>query len=245
MITTVINLINRSTLITDADLFTITGAINLVLPTFCTSWNISLPKCQFIAKGKTIPPGLTNVYVMDTPDVSGAFGYHLELNDLAVARVFVKVILDNGGGIMTGKRSPVSVSQVISHEIFELLADPLCNSWWNTPDYSKFYAWEVCDPVQGNRITVFSNKTSVTISDWILPAWSDPQNTKGPFNYTKTLKGPFQVAPNGYVISCTSGDVSYVFGNTIPEWLKNSRISANRVSLRLSVPSTSSDDTAS
>ena len=230
---TLINIINGSTLVSDADLTTITAAMNLILPTFCTSWNINLPKCQFIGKGKPVPSGQTNVYILDNPDVAGAFGYHDEINSKSIGRVFVKVILSNGGGVMSGKSSPVSVSQVISHEIFELLIDPICNSWWNSPDYSSFYAAEVCDPVQGNRTNIFANKTTVAISDWILPAWTDPQNKTGPYNYTRSLKTPFQVDKNGYLIVCTAGAVNYIFGETVPQWLKDAKMKANRLGNRI------------
>ena len=229
----VIYLINKSTLITDSDLAIIGSAINITLPTFCGSWNLVAPKCKMIGKGKPTPAGHTNVYIMDAPDLSGAFSYYDEVDNKPIGKVFVKLILDNGGGIMVGKAASISVSQVISNEVFGLLGDVLCNSWWISPNYSTFYAFEVCDPVQSNRIKVFTNNTTVSISDWILPAWSDPQNKKGPFNYTNTLKAPFQVDKNGYAITCTSGTVEYVFGSEVPQWVKDHKMNSLRFNNRV------------
>ena len=232
-VSSTIYLVNKSSLVSDKDLTIINSALNIILPTFCISWSINLPKCQCIEKGKPIPSGGINIYVADAPDISGASSYHDEINDIPTGHVFVKVIFDNGGGVFMGKASNTSVSQVISHEIFELLFDPICNSWWNSPDYSKFYAAEVCDPVQGNRIKIFANNTTVSMSDWILPAWADPQSKKGPYNYTNTLKAPFQLDKNGYIISCSSGNVSYIFGDTVPQWLKDHKMKSLRFNARV------------
>jgi hypothetical protein len=58
---------------------------------------------------------------------------------------------------------------------------------------------DVCDPVQQNFIVVKYLDIDIALSDFILPAWKDNDNTVGPFNYTTTLHQPFTVDIGGNV----------------------------------------------
>ena len=79
------------------------------------------------------------------------------------------------------------VSLMISHEIFELLVNPMQNK------YDRDYELEVCDPVSENSFDV----DGIQISDWVLPAWF----TYGelPYNHMNTLTRARKVALGGYI----------------------------------------------
>jgi len=153
------------------------------------------------------------VFILDTPDVAGALGYHDISSDVPYGKVFVKIILQSKGSVLSGA---LTVSSVVCHEVMELLVDPLANVWWMGPDYSTLYAAEVGDPVQANTINVTVGSTSVAMSDYILPAWADPQRSTGPFNKKNTLTGPFKLAKGGYAIVLKNSKAQYVLGESTP-----------------------------
>jgi len=220
-------IVNQSTLIQDSDLATISQALMQALPGFCTAWNVQNVMVTFIPKGKPAPSGSTCIYVLDDSDVQGAYGYHDTTGTVAYAKVFVKRILENGGGLLAHTPSSnVSVAQVISHELFEMLAHTICNSWWMTSDASAFYAAEVCDPVQGNVVSENIAGKLVDLSDYVLPTWSNPESKSGPYNKLNTVKKPMTVDKHGYSIKVYAGTVSCVFGESVDQATKDKQIAS-------------------
>jgi hypothetical protein len=107
------------------------------------------------------------------------------------------------------------VAQTLAHEVFELIIDPRCNTWWMNYNTGQLYAAEVCDPIQSNIVAVTLNTgVNAGMSDWILPSWQDVQNTTGPFNHNNTLTMPFEIK-NGYALVINNGKVNSVYGNTV------------------------------
>jgi hypothetical protein len=210
-----IAIVNKSTVLTDAEGDAIYRAMNMVLPIFCRDWNFPTITTVYIAKGKTTTIPIQCV-LLDTSDVQGALGYHDEnTNNIAYAKVFVKTILQYGGAPLLGANTTVpTVASVVAHEIFETIADMNANVWWMLPNNSTLYAGEVCDPVEGNlTIVQVPNGPRVGLSDWILPAWADPKSKSGPYNHNNTLRAPFTLDRGGYVIALKNGRVNYVFGD--------------------------------
>lgn len=227
-----IAIINVSTVLSDSDGIMITKGLNIILPQFCKDWDLPLYTASYIPKGKSTNISL-KVYVLDTADIQGALGYHDISNNRPYGKCFIKTLLQNGGTMLYSINSRIpTFAQVISHEVFELLVDPIANSWWDTGDGQTLYASEVCDPVQGNvvivnviiapSITTYSSalkKNIVTpaitqnigLSDWILPAWSQAQNSSGPFNHLNTLKKPFTLDKGGYGIIIRNSNQGQVF----------------------------------
>jgi len=214
-------LVNQSTVLQDTDLTTITSAMISSLLGFCRDWSLQTVSVLSVGKGKLIPSTGVKVYIMDNPDVEGAYGYHTIVNNVPSAKVFVKTIQQSGGAILYSPTTNLSVAQVISHEVYEMLADTICNAWWLTGNGTAFYAAEVCDPVQGNIVPVVVGGKTVGISDYILPAWSDPQSTVGPYNKLNTLRTPMTVDRHGYVVKVSVGTVSYVFGEAVDQATKD------------------------
>jgi len=221
-----IAIINSSVSVSDEDGYVIVNALNKVLPNFCSDWGIANYVAQFIPKGSTssIP---IKIFIFDNSDITGGLGYHDLSSPIPYGKCFAHTILMNGGAVLHSSDETVpTVSQAISHEVFEILVDPHCNGWWDTGDKKILFARETVDPVECNKFPVSvllssavtyrnprTRTTSilpptvklVSISDWILPAWSDPQNTIGPFNHLNTLKAPFTIDTNGYAMVMTPG----------------------------------------
>lgn len=205
--------VNSSTLLSDKDGIAIVTALNIILPTFCSNWNIPRITVTYIARGKkTIMP--LRCVLLDNSDVEHALGYHDQTSDIPYARVFVSTILQNNGvALYSPTPSVPTVAGTVSHEIFELLVDFRANVWWSSLDYSTFYAAEVCDPVEGNVVVVESKgQPKVGLSDWILPAWADPMARVGPYNHNNTLKAPFTLDKGGYMITLVNGTITQELG---------------------------------
>jgi len=202
---------NESKLVTDAQGKAIVSALNSLLPKFCVDWSIKPVSVVYYPRNTSSPIPL-KCYIYDTTDAEGALGYHDEINDVPYAKVFAKTILDANGAVLAASGGNPTVAQTISHEVFEMLVDLRANCWWSDYSGSTLYAAEVCDPVESNVVPVSVGTTLVHLSDWILPAWSDPQSTKGPFNHLNTLMNPMSVDKGGYLITQTNGSTNTVTG---------------------------------
>ena len=236
---TQILLVNKSTVLSTNDVRLINIAMSTALADFCYAWGIQPAMTYFPINALTLPvmnPAAKThtLTISDLTDVPGAYGYHSDVSGVAIAKVFAKSILNGGGGILHSNTSSLSVAQVISHEIFEMLANTICNTWWVTPSGASLYAGEVCDPVQGNTFSVTVEGKQVSLSDYILPAWSLPGSKSGPYNKANTLTAPFTVARNGYCIrvNMKSATVSYVFGAEVPPSVQETQVTDLRNDVR-------------
>jgi len=170
---------------------------------------------------------------MDNTDYAGALAYHTETSNVPYGRVFVKTILSYGGAIHMGTKPSVpTVAQAFAHEMFEMIANMNVNVWWQMSN-GNLVPGEVCDPVQGAIVPVKVGAVTVGLSDYILPAWSDPQATSGPYNYLNTLTKPFQVAKGGYAVLMKNGVVSYVMGESVTPYVQHR---ANNLTNELAIP---------
>lgn len=102
--------------------------------------------------------------------------FHSLMNGIPYARV----IVDEGDSLDL-------VSRMISHEIFELLVNPMQDR------YDRDYELEVCDPVTEDSFDV----NGIQISDWVLPAWFNYGPL--PYNHMNTLTKGRRVAIGGYI----------------------------------------------
>lgn len=210
---------NISTALKSSDMFLLITAINAVLPTFNRAWGHAQYVC--VASPSNTVIGTTGMYCvfMDNTDSAGALAYHSESASIPLAKVFVKTILGYGGSIFASPTG-LTVAQSFCHEIMEMIHNPNANNWWQQPN-GTLVPSEMCDPVQSNVIPVQVGSTLIYLSDFILPAWSNPQATKGPYNYLNTLVRPFQIAKGGYVVQMRNGTVSYVLGSVITPALQD------------------------
>jgi len=140
------------------------------------------------------------IYFEDA-DAAGAEGYHdLTHSGQPVSKVFVRTSLDDN----------VPVSVTASHELFEMVLDPLANMWAQKNGRSS-YAYEACDPVEEDTFMV----DGLQMSNFVHPSWFEPfKHPKGTkFDHLGKLTKPFGMTEGGYVIIKRDGHVVEHFGS--------------------------------
>ena len=219
-----INVINQSTVITDSDVTKMVAALNQTLPAFARDWKIFIIQAAVLPRETVMPTGSTilNVVIMDTTDIPGTAGYHTLYNGTTTVKIFASTILAAGGvSLYEDTRTKPTVSQALCHEVFEALLDPRSTQWILNPITGAMYALEVGDVVDGNaKVMRLGDGSRVTVSDWVLPAWYDAENTLGPYNSLDTLSAPFTLAPNGYAMTASGSAVNYLYGSAVPDATK-------------------------
>jgi hypothetical protein len=152
---------------------------------FSTVWGrhahvLPLPRSQ------KIPPGAWPIYLVDRS--SAGLGVHLDKNGIPYAEV----------------TADQQWSITASHELLEMLFDPLGNQFRQGPDIDPnaprhlvSYLVEVADPCE-----IYSYKISgVSVSDFILSEYYDENADEGtPFDFLGKLSEPYSV-PGGCYIS--------------------------------------------
>lgn len=166
---------------------------------FCPAWGMSpLPVIE-VPDGSPVPMGSALVYLVDELDrVPGALGWHHEEKEgFFCGFVNVHAILTLGGTLNQGADS---VSQALSHEVLELLGNPSVNRWADTMDGRQF-SMEVCDPVDGDAYGIDVRGESVSVGDFVHPAWFDAFAPSGSwFDQMQLLSAPFTHRETGYVV---------------------------------------------
>jgi hypothetical protein len=169
--------------------------------------------------------------INNDPSVPGALAYHSEDNDRVDGFILAGTIMANGGVPVYNAANPkgTTVASALFHELAEAFIDPTCNAWWQDNN-GVYYCAEVCDPVESNNVVVTIPATSsapttlVALSDFVLPAWRDPEAPMDAgvrFNYANTLTSPFALDHGGYYVKFDpSSDSSpqTVFGRLVPTW---------------------------
>jgi len=213
---------NLSTSVTDQDAYAMTLLVDRqARDHFAPAWGVQPSMVTFLKQPSVLHYDAM-IGILDNADQAGDLGWHTEGPDASVyGRVFAKPVLENGGGILAGK---LSVCSVLSHEVLETLGDAACNGWAQRADGS-LVAREVGDPVESDsyQMTVRTEEgTEVTgtVSDFVFPAWFDPDAAGAPYDHMDLLSSPFEVQPDGYVIVMTGGTVTSQWGERYPEWRK-------------------------
>jgi hypothetical protein len=208
-----IAVINQSTLVTDEQAAMMAQAVDAQLTAhFATTWERTPPRAGFYASPVDIQPGSHGIAIVDTitGTPAGVLGYHTEDTAGQWGIVAAKPELDNGAAVLTGDWS---VSTVLSHEALELAGDPSCSFWGAAG--RRLYALELCDPVEAPSYEI----DGVAVSNFVLPAWFDPQARPGSkFDHLGLLSGPFSLLPTGYVVYMAEGREHQKFGGQFPAW---------------------------
>jgi hypothetical protein len=215
---------NESTLLTNEDVRKMTGAVQKQMSWHvCPAWNSKDIAVGFYPDKTKIPAGAWLVRIMDDSTIPGALGYHSEDAGLIDAFIFVKPVLSNGGVVLRdpNNNQNVSVASVLSHEVCEMFGDRFANFWADGPMLAQgnAYALELADAVESDSYDIKLNDgTLVSVSNFILPAWFDIQDKKGPYDYLGKLKAPFSMTKGGYLIIMKEGAINQVFGEHMPAW---------------------------
>jgi hypothetical protein len=232
-----IAVLNQSTLVTNAEVSIMCQAIQVQFNLHCApAWNQYPPTVKFYANATQVPGYAWVTYVIDNDtQVEGALGFHEESSDKVVAYIMCEPILSNGGvPFVYDSSNPTqyTVSATLSHELMEMFGDRFAGTFSAGPQNSSgsnLYCNELCDPVEDNSYGIAVDGYQVAVSDFIFPAWFNPQATSPqnmPFDYLAQLKAPFTMTAGGYIITATlssEGEVTaqHIFGDKVPQWRKD------------------------
>lgn len=174
-------------------LMAIAAACTKQLAEFCPLFGLLGSSVVVRAPGAPGAPCDAELALFDTSDQAGDLGYHSEApSGVPYGRIFVNDTLAANQKLT---EDAMSVSCVVSHEALELVGDPGANRWSRSQD-GRFWAWEVCDPVEGQTYSL----DGVAVSNYVTPAWFDYVQTKGPFDRMASCSAAFEVASGGYAI---------------------------------------------
>lgn len=125
----------------------------------------------------------------DDPSLTGS--HNLNPEGLPTGRVFVKSDLEK----------QLKWTVTASHELLEMLADPAINLSIfveSGPATGKLYAYEICDPCEGDSYGY--DIDGITVSDFVFPAWFEPFREPGTqFDFRKKIQKPLELLPGGYI----------------------------------------------
>ena len=204
---------NQSTVVSTANLQNMVKAMNLFLTTVCNDWGLA-PVQLIIGSGGTHPNN--SIFLMNDTDVDGALGYHDETAGKAYAKIFARTILNYGGVMLYKDPYTFTVSQVLCHEVLEMLGNNEVSKWY-MDNSGTLWAGELCDPVESNVILyTLPGNIKVGMSDYILPNWFAPDVSSRPFNKLNTLSSPFTLDSGGYaiILVISDGYIDTIYGET-------------------------------
>lgn len=183
-----ISVINESTVLSDDQVKAFMGALQTQVSRDAGPiWEFEAI-LVFVPKGETPDPASWWLVILDDSDQAGALGYHeLTSEALPIGKVFAKTDLQYG----------LETSVTASHELLEMLGDPDINLTVINAAGTKLYMRELCDAPEDDSLAYEID--GVKVSDFVLPAWFEDGNTKGPFSFKGNLSGPFQLAKGGYI----------------------------------------------
>jgi hypothetical protein len=145
---------------------------------------------QLFPSRSAVPNDAALFVLADSIDAPGAEAYHTESSDRVTGIVDCALAQQDG----------VSPSVDLSHEVLEAFFDPFVNAGVSDGNGSTFDL-EVCDGVQDRSYAIpLGDGTSVDVSDFVLPAWCDPQSSTGPYSWLDSLAGPFTKTTGGYLV---------------------------------------------
>jgi hypothetical protein len=199
-----IQISNKSKVVRPAEFLAMaTACADQIRNEFCTAWEFVPPEIEINLEGEEDPDAY-QMMVVDTSDSPGALGYHdVDVQGKPRGYVFAETTMLDGG----------KVSVTLSHELCEMRLDPSCTLWSQTPD-GNMRALEACDAVEADEYSKTVGDESVSVSNFLLPAYFVATSTGAPTDYLGKLDGQIAPArtPGGYdILIDTAGQPSQEF----------------------------------
>jgi hypothetical protein len=154
-----------------------------------------------VKKARGFVRGAWAIGIFDSADQADDEGYHdLTPDGLPFARVFLPTVLADH----------TTLSATISHELAEMLVDPIANLAAERSD-RVMYDFEVADPVEEETFEV----RGMPVSDFVYPAWFEGWHRphSRTFDHMHKVHRPFQILRNGYARRFRGGKWSDVWGS--------------------------------
>jgi len=104
-------------------------------------------------------------------------------------------------------------SRTLSHECCEIFGNAFLDAWVPGPLPGREYARELSDPVEANdyqiAVDIMGEKASITVADFVTPAWFDPKLT-GLHSWCNSVDKAFMIAPGGYQVAREGDNIVYL-----------------------------------
>lgn len=198
-----IAVINESTVVTDAQVQSMVPALqSQVTDHFAPVWGVGAD-VAFVPTTQPPAADAWQLVILDDSDQAGALGYHdLTSAGLPLAKIFAKS--DQAAGS--------SISVTCSHELLEMLGDPMIDTTVFFSDNQgnvAAFAFEACDACEADNYGYQIN--GVLVSDFVYPSWFDQRPNPagvpaGALDYGQhltqvlTLANPAAaILPGGYI----------------------------------------------
>jgi hypothetical protein len=140
-----------------------------------------------------LPKNVYRIVVKDraTKEDEGFLGYHIQRNGYPLALIFADEDL----------KVDKTISVTLSHEILEMLVDPLLNLYAYRPGKGRHrrergYFYEVCDAVQCQHYKI----DGVIVCNFVYPEWFEyawPRRSRK-FDHRGSLREPFEILKGCY-----------------------------------------------
>ncbi len=187
---------NVSTVCTDDEVRHWVAAIQQFMPDFCAAWGLEHVSVGFIPSATPPPGGMRRQLVADHSDQAGALGYHeQDVDGFPIGYTFAA----------TDRLQGCAPSGTLSHELWEMLANPLIELMVEDPlVVGRRFPKENADPVQADRhgvVITMPDGPNVLLSDFVLPAYYDFGGEPGrAYDYRGLLTAPIPaMLPGGYL----------------------------------------------
>lgn len=186
-------LVNQSTLIDNASVAAMVPVLQeQVSRDFAPLWGINAT----IQIAESEPVGQYSILLMDSCGNPNDLGFHVDENNTPTAKV----------GVGDAQRYNVPISSVVSHELLEMLADPL-----TTRLVDNKYIVEVCDPVSSDYYDI----GSMQVANFVTPRYFGYTNM-GHFDQLGLLNaGVPTLRPGGMVMFWNGEFWANTFGRHI------------------------------
>ena len=131
--------------------------------------------------------GVWRLIMLDDADQADALGYHeLTPDGFPQGKVFVKTTLQD-------HENPTVTA---SHELLEMLVDPMIDQTSERVYTKQVYAKEVCDAVEEVTYAI----DGIIVSDFQTPAWFGmPSHPNQSFDFLGRCRTAWQLLPGGYM----------------------------------------------
>jgi hypothetical protein len=181
-----IYVVNKSTLVTDADVKRWTAACaRQIREHVAPAYSMTPVRVQFLSAASHAPKGAWVITVYDDGDQAGVLGDHTEdAMGRILGRVFASPCLQYG----------VAISTTLSHEVVETFCDPDVDQWRDTGQGFSV-AYEACDPVESWSYNV----DGIEVSDFVTPGWYGVGHGRTHWLDTYRL-APFALGSGGYYV---------------------------------------------
>jgi hypothetical protein len=197
-------IIRRSTRISDGDVAFIAKACSKQAEECAAAWGIPPVTVAFYASETALPDDTRVLSIVDDDGQAGTSGYH-----------------DAWAGVIAAQAEvSTRTSLTVSHEILEMMINPLLNRWHTMPEGKRSTPREICDAVQSDayfeEVEIMGERRPVELSNFLYPSWFDPRGAY-PFDRLRKLGSPFEIAPGGYlIVRDESNNISHVFASGMP-----------------------------